>query len=231
MQHSEENRFFKFVWRFNALAIAIATVLVSLIAAYAVYEQYRFRTRDRQTSEVLRPEGTAVSQDILKLGQPSPIRGTPWIAIPLVREQNANFSYYTKDYKGNQVNFYFADTTSGIGHWLLPNSKALIVNSLWLTVGEAADETTIGAIHEIIRQDSNGDGVISAKDKSAIAHTGVDGAGLRLLLEDVTNIIAMEQMPQQRFTIVYEQDGKSLAATYESQDARLISRTEIPSLK
>lgn len=233
MPFTDDNRFFRLVWRFNALTIAAATVLVTCIAAYAVLEQYRFRTRERHVTQTVRTDAPALTKDEWRLGEPRPLPGTDRIAIPLLREQAGNVSFYSKGSTDNIVNYFLVDTTAGNGRWLLPDNTALIVKTLWLrseTTQTAAggEGALIGGVVEVIPRDSNTDGVLSAKDQSNILHMGVNESQSRLLLEGATDIIAIEQVSAQQFTIVYEHEGKHFAITFSSVDAKQISRLEIP---
>src|SRR5690349_15762306 len=82
------DRFFRRLWRFNALAIAGATVLfiglVLFVAASFLYDQ----TRPRQVTNVVNVgEQEAVSNEF-SLGRAGAIAGTPYVQVPLLRGQS-----------------------------------------------------------------------------------------------------------------------------------------------
>ncbi len=48
-----ENRFFRIVWRFNALGIAGVAIFSVLLGSYLVYEIFKTKTRERQVTNVV----------------------------------------------------------------------------------------------------------------------------------------------------------------------------------
>ncbi|MGJ4925750.1 hypothetical protein ACQR1I_10555 [Bradyrhizobium sp. HKCCYLS2038] len=73
--------FFRYVWRFNALAIAIAALVFLVIGGYAMLRILKEETRDRRVTNVVNvSEQDKISEDLV-LGRPSIIDGTPYVQI------------------------------------------------------------------------------------------------------------------------------------------------------
>ncbi len=92
----EENKFFRFVWRFNGIILMIAGILAIGFLAFAGYQLYEEFTRDRVVSNIVNIEKNTTIEESWQLGYMQEIQGTPYVLIPLNSEQNyARSSYST----------------------------------------------------------------------------------------------------------------------------------------
>ena len=124
-----ESGFFKYVWRFNALAIAGAATVCILLGIYGGVTLYKEETRSRRVTNVVNVgEHENVSEEF-SLGSPTIVAGTPYVRIPLYRGQSYSASYYSKRSELNAVNFLFLNVSTNESRWLFERAGQLVVDS------------------------------------------------------------------------------------------------------
>lgn len=230
MNIAYENRFFRWVWNFNALAIAIGSILVILVAGYLLFQQLRTRMADRVISDNVAVGDQTITKDIYTMGSFESVEGTNWGTMPLFRDQIRGASYYSKKSQENQMNTYFIDTDTGKGHWLLPDNRNLVTSTLWLTnfAGNKEEQKAIGALYTVVQTDSNGDDLLTVSDMKTIIYSNPDGNGVKTIIKNASKIISMTQTSVDRVIVVFENDKKNIVNVFNASDLTLASSAEIP---
>ena len=227
-----DNQFFRWVWHFNALAIAIGSILIIATAAYALIDQFHYRMRDLIITDNVAVGDQSITREIYTIGRPETVSGTNWVTMPLIRDQIRGVSSFSKSSQDNQMNTYFIDANSGKGHWLFPDHHTLINSTVWLTNATAIKEEikATGALYVVVQKDSNADGLLTDADTQTVFYSGFDGNGVKTILENVTKIIAMSQTSADRAIVLYENDKQNSVNVYNAVDMTLLSSSVIPQL-
>lgn len=186
------NRFFRTLWRFNALAIAVCGLLGIFIGLFAAYHIARdvFR-KPYQAQDIARvePADTAKPGDASEPGVAtgfspghfSAVRGTTILSAPVVAKQSYDFRYSSKDVSSTR-NFIFYDTATGTSRKLLADEKQLIVAHHELRPdGDNTTSAPRAMLFEIIEADTTKDGILSHADATTFALSRADGQGLTRL--------------------------------------------------
>lgn len=241
MRGDDDNRFFKWVWRFNAIAIAGAAMIVAVAATFVVHEFYRnmmrersFETRDALASQALPAAANSPDTVSIRLGRASPLEGTTLTVIEALREQSQKGSYHTKEDTGNVVNYFFTDSNNGKANWLLPDGKVLIADVTWIVKGSPSPAITshapvTAAVYVLVRADTNSDGIVGGGDRKTLAVSSADGTGLRTLFE-ADRIHSVVQASEDRVTVVYSDGEANYVAHYALPQFDRLSTQEIPKL-
>jgi hypothetical protein len=124
----DNNRFFQFVWRVNALAIAAVAVVAGMLGLYGLGSIVGYETRDREVTDLVTVDPEVPRQEEARLGQPIPIGGTQVVRIPLYLAQKTDATYYIKSSGDNIVNELYVDSNTGKSTWLFKGTKRLIFN-------------------------------------------------------------------------------------------------------
>jgi hypothetical protein len=124
-----ESRFFRYVWRFNALAIAGAAVGVILLSVYTAVSLFGEATRTRRVTQVVNVGEQEKISEEFSLGSAVAIAGSPYVRVPLYRGQIYPGSFYPKRSDQNVVNYLFLNTSTNQSKWLLERAGQLIVES------------------------------------------------------------------------------------------------------
>ena len=211
----DNNRFFRFLWRINALAITGVALIAAVLGAYALYSILRAETRDRNVSDLLVVNPEQPVQEEVILGRPRALAGTKMVRVPLYREQKIDVSYYSKESGSNTVNELVIDSVTGKSEWLFKDTARLIVNITETRQEINSDAPKTEAIvYSMIERDSNSDGKLTATDKISIGYSNAEAANYVPLLDNIEKLYAVQQVADDRLMVIYVKDGESRLMTY-----------------
>jgi hypothetical protein len=80
-----ESRFFKYVWRFNALAIAGAATTCILLGLSAGMSIFNAEQRPHRVTNIVNVDQEDKASEEFSLGNPSAIAGISYVQVPLYR--------------------------------------------------------------------------------------------------------------------------------------------------
>ena len=188
----EENRFFKFVWRFNGIVFMIAAVLAIGVLSFAGYRIYQDVTRERATRNIVNVAEESPIKEKWQLGHLQNVSGTPYVIIPLYSDQSYAQSYFSKSAESTR-NVLFINIRTNQKKWLFDTNNYLIINEELLSEKEFDHrERNIRAIlYSVVKRDTNGDKRLTNDDKIDVALTTPSGErywGSDLFI-DIVNVI------------------------------------------
>jgi hypothetical protein len=231
--NQEDNRFFRTLWRFNALAIAVAATICSVAAFVALFILLGEITRNRDVYQSIRTDPAPVITDVTRLGSPERVQGTDFIVYPAMREQTSQGApYFKKDSQGNEVNRFFVNRTTGAGQWLFSGNQNLILSSQWLFAVEPANSSndklqTSAAVYAVVEKDTNKDLVLNAKDSSSVAISNFDGTGYAVLVADVDDVQSIQQISATMLIVSYTKQEKQNLEAFNFSTKSSVWRKEI----
>jgi hypothetical protein len=228
----ENSRFFQLVWRVNALAIAGVVVLAGLFGIYVLYSFIKEETRDRTVSNTLTTKPQQPRQEEMRFGSPVPIPGSPFVRIPLYREQRTSVTYSAKSSGANSVNELFVDSTNGQSTWLFKGQDRLIVNKSQVLSRLKSDQPNVTSIlYTLVEKDTSGDERLSYNDKVSVGYSTPDGSAYTPLLDNIDKLFAVEQVADDRLMILYARQGENRLITYTLPTYTIINDKVSPKLE
>lgn len=227
----DNNRFFRLVWRINALAIACLVVLLGLLGLYQLTYFFKWQTRDRQVTDLVAVAPQTVRQEESRLGQPNKIAGTQIVRIPLYLEQKTDDVYFSKGSSGNIVNELFVDSSTGKSKWLFKGTSRLVLNQNHILSQLKSEQPLVTSIlYTLVEKDSNGDGTLSHKDQVTVGYSSLDGTVFTPLMDNVEKLYATEQVSDDRLLIIYSRNGETRAITYSVPSYTTVVDNALPKL-
>jgi hypothetical protein len=227
-----ENSFFRLVWRFNALAIATASIGFILLGAYAAVSILKEETRVRRVTNVVNiGDAERVAEDF-SLERPDVIAGTSYVRVPLRRGQTyGGGSYYSK--RTDQiVNYVFLNTSTNESRWLFERAGQLILESqvLFSKLKSAPEELrqSVGIIYVVVDRDSNGDGRLTERDAQSLATSDVDGTNYRKLIEGIDQLYSVQQIADDKVLVLYQKSTQTVSELYSVPSMRRLMQGNIP---
>jgi hypothetical protein len=227
--------FFQYVWRFNALAIAVAAVVCIILGFYAAAMIFKQETRPRRVTNVV---NVGEQQQILEeftLGAPGTIAGTDYVRVPLYRGQSysaSSASYYSKNSEQNVVNYLFLNTSTNESRWLLENTGHLLMSSQVLSnkLKTSSDDQikAVGIIYTVVEKDSNGDNRLTGKDAISLAASAVDGDNYRKLLEGIERLYSVQQIADDKVLVLYQKNQQTVSELYSVPSMVRLMQATIP---
>jgi hypothetical protein len=235
-----ENAFFRFVWRFNALAIAAATTLCLLLGLIFALEIFRDKTRPQRVTNVVNVDTQDKVSEEFSLGTPGVIAGTSHVRIPLYRGQtygSGSSLPLSKTSQRNVVNYLFLNASTNESKWLFSGVGQLVIEdrTLFNKVNEPLDRlrldpsrTGVGVIYSIVERDSNGDNRLTEKDAISLATSNVDGTNYRKLTEGIDQLYSIQQVSDDKVLVLYQKDQQTFSDVYSLPSMERLTQANIP---
>jgi hypothetical protein len=228
------DRFFRRLWRFNAFAIAGATVVFVVLALFFIVSILYDQARPHRVTNVVNVgEQEAVSNEF-SLGTPGAISGTPYIQVSLIRRQSYGGpgSLYPKRPDRNVVNYLFVNISTNEPRWLFEGAGQLIIESypMFNRMKTATDDarTVVGAFHAIVDKDTNGDQRLSEHDAVALAASAADGTGYRKLIEGIEQVYSVQQVAEDKALVLYLKDKQTFSQLFSLPGIQPLKQAIIP---
>jgi len=233
--------FFGLVWRFNALAIALAAsgAIVAMAWMFGAIAVTYFRERPFGTETGLVDVGPEPEENATySLGPVEEIEGANMVVHTLDRTSSKPNPVPIKSaysYDREVVNLLMIDDETASGQWMFEGVGQAIFSRTTIY-----DPTTLGAdkgkrraiamLFEVSTRDTNKDGRIDWKDDgSLMTYRLADGARQELLKGSFW-LTAVRQAKSGKVLVTYEQGEKTILASYSPDDFRLLARNELPRL-
>lgn len=213
--------FFRTLWKFNAVSIAVLSLIGILIGLSAVFyiakDIIRTKYRLHDTARITRtsPAGELIRTE-LDVQRFRKIAGTNTLYAPIEAEQKYDYSYSSKGVSSTR-NWIFFDLTTGKSAKLLPDDERIILETRELRTEDTSDNTPPDALlFVIVEKDTNGDNVLNARDDRLFALTLPDGSNFTRL-DGITGKPLGEHVNRaaKALTIITESEPKITAHTVD----------------
>ncbi|NOT42688.1 MAG: hypothetical protein HOP13_19600 [Alphaproteobacteria bacterium] len=233
--------FFGWLWRFNAIAIAIAAtgaiVVLALIVEMVANDWSRQWGRRDETDLV--QKGPDDPPDFrYALESANELAGIESVVYPLQRDTvgarprglKSGYSYDTKI-----VNLLLIDGNQAKGRWLFDGVQQIIAERIVVhdpaSLRDDRDNRRAAAIlTEVHAIDTNKDGHVDESDDVAlIAHRLSDGSK-HVLMSGPIAIVSARQVGGGKLLIMYEAGTATTLATFDAVDFRPLGKSELPRL-
>ncbi|WP_333607229.1 hypothetical protein [Arsukibacterium sp.] len=225
----EESKFFKWVWRFNGVVIALASALAVILMVYFSYKIYSDITRVRTTGNVVNIEQSTPVQQNWRLGHMSEVKGSTYVVIPLNSEQSYDRSYFSKSASSIR-NYLFIDTQSEHKAWLFEHNKFLITSRVTISAGQYAssDKPVLAYLYEVVKSDTNRDGHLTNADLNTVALSKPDGSGYTEVLTDIDALLGNTLTQHNTILIIFQRSGTGYTATIDLDSFAVIHESALP---
>jgi hypothetical protein len=224
---NEENRFFRFIWRFNGIVLMVAACGVIIALATAGYSWYRGITH-REVADVVNVEKSGAVKERLEFGQFTSLIKTPYVMLPLHSSQSYAQSYYLKSTRSTR-NILFIDTRTNESHWLFPTNRYLILNDAPVPEGYGDKGLPAKAIlYLVTKKDTDGDKRLTPSDKKDIAISLPSGFGYKELVGGVDALAGHQLAENDTVSFVYYKEGDWHAASVHLTDFAVTNETKLP---
>lgn len=235
-----ENRFFKLVWRFNAIAIAFAAIVVIGVSLFIMTQVWQDMARNRHASQVVNVDAQDTSlTEVFSYGRPLFDRDNQTMIVPLHITQSYDLSggYLSsgpsKGTSQNPINYLIINSKDGAHRWLFPDNKQLIIKQRHVSrpVGaEAADQITVARLYEIVTDDSNGDKRLSERDRKTLILTKPDRSAATALITDYDALLSVHHPDAGSFEVLIEKAGVFTLYRFAIASHKQIGEIELPAL-
>ena len=175
MQPSE-SRFFKYVWRFNALAIAGAATTCILLGLSAGLSIFNAEPRPHRATHIVNVDQEDKASEEFSLCNPNAIAGISYVQVPLYRGRRYGVGSIYSGGSQQVVNLLFLNISTNESRWLFNGVGQLVLDShtLFNKLKDANDPSR-AVVHVVVEKDTDGDKRLTEKDAISLATSATDG--------------------------------------------------------
>ena len=235
----EQNKFFRIVWRFNALLLALGGILIVVMVGWNLFSpswseltpEGHFapvpKEAERADTYRITPLQIALAQEsIFALGR--------WNGPPkeygLQDTVRRPFAVSSLD-NHNAVNLLAIDGQNGTSHWLFDGYRRAVISEDAITkaTSDKGVSNQIGLVVRTADTDTNADGQLTDKDRQSLYFYR---PGMRSAAKffEADYIISRGQSDDANYLVVYERGRSAIAATFTLPDFKLKSENPIPAV-
>lgn len=227
-----ESRFFRYLWRFNAFAIAVASVgfiVLGVVIAMMLFAD----GRSRRVTNVVNLNQTENISEVFSWGSTELIAGTSYVWGALQRGQ----SYGVGSLPGSKntiqtVNYVFLNTSTGESRWLFESADQLIASTYVqyrrFKYEPNDSREVVSILYVVIDKDTNGDRRLTEKDVSSLMASSVDGTSSRKLIEGIEELYVVRQVADDKVLVLYLKNGQTVSEIFSVPALLPLSRANIP---
>jgi hypothetical protein len=226
----EESKFFRFVWRFNALVLMVTGGVLAIGAlAFAGHIIFKDGTREQNTRNIVNVQEENNIQEKWQLGYMSNIQGSPYVMIPLNSNKSSARSYYSKTSSYTR-NYLFINSQNNDKHWLFSTNQYLIADKDLLSEEEnGSDESEVRAIlYKIIKSDTNNDMRLTNDDLQTVGISLPNGKGYKEILGGIDLFVGQRLIDKDTLLVVFQRKGVGFSATVNLSGFTISDETELP---
>jgi len=226
----EENRFYKNIWRFNALIIAAAGVLSIVVLLFVLYTLYRESNQTIRRSEIVNIDPEKNIKEVFRLGNLEHINGSKTVITRLYSDQNFSLNYAASKSTASTRNILFSNLYNQTNRWLLPNNKFLISEYQYIKEGNLYDKnnTVLAILYSVVKNDSNNDSRLSSSDKITVSLSTPDGRGYTEIIENTERVLGYKVLDETSIAIMHNRDGKGYSIFVKLSDFTILKEVEFP---
>jgi hypothetical protein len=227
-----ESRFFKYVWRFNALAIAGAATTCIVLGLSAGWSIFNAEPRPHRATNIVNVDQEDKASEEFSLGNPSAIAGISYVQVPLHRGRRYGVGSIYSGGSQQVVNLLFLNISTNESRWLFNGVGQLVLDShtLFNKVKDANDPSraAVAVVHVVVEKDSDGDKRLTEKDAICLATSATDGTNYRKLIEGVDQLYAVKQIADDKVLVLYQKNRETVSALYSVPSMALLMQASVP---
>ena len=238
---TDENKFFRYVWRFNAVALAAVGILATFAMLNGIINSWsppepkpagRFapvpRSAEKEFTYRLESHGERRligPEELIALDR---WKGSPETYGLMHQEMRASYIAQSRS-----VNLLAIDQGTAESHWIFRGyDRAIIADDpIYDTVAPRPLETppasTIALVMTVVDSDTNKDGELTEKDQQSL-YVYRPGATEVVRLVTAGLILSRQQTSSDRYLVVYENGSSATAATFSVPEFKLVAEKLLP---
>lgn len=229
--NKETSSFDRAIWRINGiliLGVFIAAAIVTLFSDYNLFRGDVYGSPARTTVPV-RADGSSSSSEQLYLGQFRETGGTEYSSAPLYSDTERRKTRYPRS-SSTIRNYYYYDATAAEGTWLFDNNNYLITDRQTLREGHfrrSEGGKVYGYLYTVVDTDSDKDGHLTDRDKSALYISSASGKGARKLLDGIETILGTEILSTGKMILFTQEENGDYVYGIDLESLEIDSKVKV----
>ena len=223
------NKFDRIIWRINGILILLVGMAAGVVLFFVSYGMFKSKPVDKSAGNVINVNEETQKKEYLFLGSFSKIKGRGYFVCPLHANKKYERSYYSKSAPSVR-NYLFFNPSDTSSHWLFESNNWRINDKLPIYKNIYTDKVkfTDSFFYEIIKKDTNSDGILNHDDNKAVYRSNFDGTHLMVVLEETDDILGIKQIDDNNTVIFHSKDGKSQAVVVDNSSGKIVKDSDLP---
>lgn len=232
--------FFGLLWRFNAIAIALAAsgAIAVLILIFGMFTRDFFQARNAPQQTTLVEVGEAPQPNVTySLGQATGVEGTQIVLHNLERIYVGAQALPIKSryaFDSDAVNVLLVDGQTASGRWLFDGVGQAVYGRTHIfdpaTLDDFSKRVVVALLFSVFTADTNKDGTIDSRDDWALTAFTLKDGKRHVLHSGSGSLVSVRQTDDGNILTMYEEGQKTILASFAWDDFRLLGKSELPRL-
>jgi hypothetical protein len=228
---SRSSRFFRQVWRVNALLILVAAAAATFGIGTLIWSQVEQNMRRDSAAAVAAVVPGKQTTSELHLGNLRPIEGTTLYRAELSTPDHGGSSFSSDGYSSETRNILVVDSATATSHWLLPTDKELIVYNQDIAKHETGETPAERLAATVVLVKANSSNHEAEEGRILIADPAA--TDVRELISGVRVVHGISLTNTGQIAIMFEQKRSFHLALVDAGNRHLLSDrvVAVPALK
>lgn len=206
-----ENGFWKWLWRFNALVIAVGATLIVGVIGWELTRDLRRDLFPTRTTQVINipdaqapsdPDTPNRSTQVLRYGSKENTGVKRLYVVPVYSAQTYQNRGISKSSTGNLVDYVVVDAQAGSAERLFGNAPRLILRTDPLVWRDSSGAKRIGTLLSVVENDTNANGQLNQNDDAILYLISRDWRTKTKLVDGVARVHGIETTSQNGFDLI-----------------------------
>jgi len=240
----EENKFFKWLWRINAIGLFL--LLCAGLFSFVTEQLRHFQSVERISPPISTLAEDPKGVEKWVLGGSEKIAETPYIMLPLISEdrkvkvRDKGMYYSSRPYYIDTIakNILFINSDKSQNSWLFKTNNQLILqHRILYTVQKSRNYYLSGnnktsqaklIYYKVFDRDTNGDKIVTTDDKENFAVSSISGKGYKIIVENIERIISVSYSKKNEMHLLYQKEGMGYFLRLNIESLEIISNVALP---
>ncbi|MEE2730402.1 MAG: hypothetical protein VYA55_06235 [Pseudomonadota bacterium] len=226
----EDSKFFKSLWRFNAVLIAAAGMLAILVLIFSLYMIFKEINGRKRGNEIVNVDPQSNIEEVFRLGSIEHVKGSNSVIVPLLSDQFFSLKYSGSKSTVSTRNLLFSDMESESSAWLLPSNQYLIVEHR--QVNESGywdrDKDVLSILYHVVTSDTNGDNRLTENDKITLSISTPEGKNHTELAHNIDEVLGYVVLDKNVIAVMFNRDNQGLIIYINVADFSISKEIVLP---
>jgi len=227
----DQNWFFRWIWRFNAVALAVVLIAAGIGLALPFLAWQLAPAVERAvdaTQPKQEPPKYGLTLESARAGRTEIV-----LALDYLHSPERGLGSFSKDaYARRIANYLFVDAATGAHRWLFPTNDQMVTRTEYLTDTPspyAAEMSGPGALRTVYYVVVPGSGRIGNDAKYQVYLSKPNGEALTKILEDLDEAPSAMQLDADNLAVSYKLKGRIVVARVSLKDFKTTLQVDVSS--
>lgn len=238
-------RLFRIIWRINAIVILGIALFAAVILLWGVGGIIKGATSPRNDGTIVNAPQDGEETFKWSLSDFSTVEGTTYLMASAYSDHGYGLSSYEKSTPSVR-NHLFVNTEDQTSHWLFPHHDYVIRRTSRLCTGKKDEDSktveevltrlsgschnkkVIGFIYIVVKQDTNGDGMLTDADKLHIAISDSRGESYKDLIKEADAFLGHKLLNPKKLLAFYTKDNDNFITEIDLEARSISKQTKLP---